>query len=236
MRIILLIALLWETASLAQTSCKIEDTVRCLCTHSMSVSCDNGTRGHISNNEKVASITVRVIDNSGGSQLVTLNNPPGGVMDLYAANYNDWVKAQLSAKGIRFVDAIGESFTTTNAPALFADPDGKNPISTQSSSSSSLVEGLNCTATFSPTVIKVAGANCNGKNICHFRARCTEVKAGRVVENLGEFDLACKTLADGTCPQATQCAKDSEVTLEQGTWAPTSGQAGGAAQPAGGAQ
>ena len=217
----------------AQTNCTIKGAVRCNCSHSMIVSCDNGQEGFISNQEKVTSVTVRVTDDAGVSKSIKLNNPPGGARDYYAASYSDWVKAELVKNGIRFKDIFGQSFTTANAPTLYDDSDGQSPLS-GGGSSGAVKDGLDCSAASEPMVIKGLSPSCSGQKVCHMRVRCSEYAGGRVVRNLGEADAVCKSSGNGVCPSATSCANDPDVTMEKGTFARGTQGAGNRATGAGG--
>ena len=208
----------------AQTSCSIEGAVRCMCSHSMTVTCDNGQKGFIGNDEKITSVTVRVTDDAGISRLIKLNNPPGGAREYYAADSNDWVRSELKNRGIAYREASAVSFTTPKEPSLFSDSGGRNPLS--ASAYSTVKDGLDCTAASEPMVIKGTGPTCNTQKVCYMRVKCAEYFAGKFIRNHGETDAVCKASGDGACPSATNCANDPDVAMEKATFARASGSSG----------
>jgi hypothetical protein len=196
-------------------SCIIEGAVKCQCTHAMTVNCDNGSKGFIDNNEKIASVTVRVVDSAGVSRSVRLNNPPGGVMEYYTPAYSEWVKTELNKKRVIYKEIAGESFTVMTAPQLFVDSRGTRPVN--GAGVVTPLNGLECAALSEPKLIRGVGPNCSGQKTCLMTVRCRMLRAGTLVGNLGDTDAVCKSV-NGACPSATVCANDKDVTWDIAAW------------------
>jgi hypothetical protein len=192
------------------STCKIEAVAKCICKYSMKVSCDNGQIGYIANDEKLTSVTLRLIDESGASKNIKLSNPPGGVREYYGAQYNNWVKLELEKKGMNYKDIFVDSFTTASKTELFADINGEVPLL---GISEKIKEGLDCSIISDPFLI-IGGPSCGNQKICLMKVKCSEYKNGVVVKNTGETDAVCKAI-NGTCPSATFCVNDEDVRMER---------------------
>lgn len=209
----------------ADVACELKSATRCLCSHSLRVSCPTN-EGYIDNKTPITKLTLRVIDDLGGSKEITLANPPGTVREYYAAEYSDWVKAQLKASGVQSykqVSMIG--FSTKAEPNLFEDSQGKTPAekeaasnqvssrkSKPTASTTSQPDGIQCSPLSEPLVIKSAKV-CGTKSLCYLKVSCNKIKGGQIVEAFGETDAACEVLSNQKCPSATACANDPSVDI-----------------------
>ncbi len=210
-----------STQAFAETNCKIGEAVRCFsCSHSLMVDCGDGQKGYVSDSEPMTSLTVQVVDDAGTKKLIKLSSPLGGVRQYYDTKMNKWVSGELSKKGVKFKTVDAVSFTTSKAPALYEDADGKTPLaggadkSFSGSTGTRVTSGLSCEATSEPMLIVGMGSSCGGAKLCHLRVKCSEMVNGKVVRNYGETDAVCKTTRDGGCPPATACVNDPDITME----------------------
>lgn len=155
----------------AQTTCHIDNIMRCLCPANVHVVCDDGREGYIDNKTKITSLTLRTVGDVGIAKEITLPNPPGGVGDYIAPKDNPWIKSQLSAQDIDHVqEANGKVFTIDGKAKLFADSN-ENEVAKQDKASPDVgvSEGYRCLKTDPEQIIG---------NGCTMRVFCTKGSEG----------------------------------------------------------
>lgn len=79
-----------QFGSAADVSCKAGSVAKCPCPYSMSVTCGS-QNGFISNKQPVKSVKLEYTIPGGVRKEITIQNPPDGVRDHYAADSSEWI-------------------------------------------------------------------------------------------------------------------------------------------------
>lgn len=175
--------------------------MRCMCDAPMIINC-SGLEGNVKADAPLKYVRITVKSKNGQTKEVTLQNPPGGIRNYYAAQTNEWVISQL--KNLKFGDDVTVSTNGYGLGAetpLYSDTSAKNVIGTVSSKA--LVNEEQCKYVDEVPLVASYGS-CSGK-ICSAKISCNFPD--------GNFtgSALCPANTDGSCPSATDCALDDKI-------------------------
>lgn len=196
-------------AATPNSQCVIESVVKCICSASMSVTCNGnaGTikgSGHVKNKEPVKGAVLKLRDKNSGT-IRELTVKEDDVKDLFARDFynidsNVEFRQKLNVKDRE--EIIVDTLELDPTVKLYEDADGINEIKHSSTASAF----SSCSYVDSPPSIINMGLSCHGKKVCVGRIKC---------QGIGEGLGACPVKLDGSCPTASECAADQQIQMDE---------------------